>query len=413
MVWLFKKLMDRIFLGAVTKGRLRVVWPDGSERSYGNGEGHEAAVQIRQASLLRRLVFNPDLAIGEGYMDQSIVPLGCSIHEVLILLMENIRGRRIPVLEWNTRLGRLLRPILQANDAARAKRNVAHHYDLNGRLYSLFLDRDRQYSCAYFPRGDESLEEAQAAKKRHIAAKLLLDRPDLTVLDIGCGWGGMALTLAKDFGARVTGITLSQEQLQEARARAAAAGLAERVNFELMDYRQMDRTFDRIVSVGMFEHVGVPNFPSFFETIRRCLKPDGVALLHSIGRLEGPGSTNSWIRKYIFPGGYSPALSEVMGPLEAAGLLTTDIEILRLHYAKTLAHWRRRFAANRDAIAALYDERFCRMFEFYLSGSELSFRLADHMNFQIQMVRNQGAAPLTRDYMFEQERRFAFASASD
>ncbi len=412
-MWLFKKLMDRIFLQAILTGHFRVVWPDGSESHYGDRRGRQAAVQIRTLAALRRLVINPGLAIGEAYMDQGLIPLDCSIHDVLAFLMENIRGRRIPVLEWNNWLERLLRPFLQANGAARSRRNVAHHYDLNGRLYSLFLDRDRQYSCAYFPRGDEGLEEAQAAKKRHIAAKLLLDRPDLTVLDIGCGWGGMALTLAKDFGAQVTGITLSQEQLQEARARAAAAGLAGRVNFELMDYRQMDRPFDRIVSVGMFEHVGVPNFPSFFETIRRCLKPDGVALLHSIGRFEGPGSTNSWIRKYIFPGGYSPALSEVIGPLEAAGLLTTDIEILRLHYAKTLAHWRRRFAANRDAIAALYDERFCRMFEFYMSGSELSFRLSDHMNFQIQMVRNQEAAPLTRDYMFEQERRFAFASASD
>jgi cyclopropane-fatty-acyl-phospholipid synthase len=307
----------------------------------------------------------------------------------------------------------MVRRISQSNPAARAKKNVAHHYDLNGRLYSLFLDSDRQYSCAYFARGDETLEEAQAAKKRHIAAKLRLDRPDLTVLDIGCGWGGMALTLARDFGARVTGITLSEEQLAAARARAEAAGLADRVDFKLMDYRDLNTEYDRIVSVGMFEHVGVPNYPAFFATLKRCLKPDGVALLHSIGRFAGPDATNPWIAKYIFPGGYSPALSEVLGPLEASGLISADIEILRLHYAKTIAHWRRRFAANRDAIATLYDERFCRMFEYYLSGSEMTFRLADHMNFQIQMVRNQEAVPLTRDYMTDSERSIVFAEAAE
>jgi cyclopropane-fatty-acyl-phospholipid synthase len=279
-------------------------------------------------------------------------------------------------------------------------------------LYSLFLDRDRQYSCAYFPRGDETLEEAQTAKKRHIAAKLMLDRPGLTVLDIGSGWGGMALSLARDYGARVTGITLSEEQLREARARAAAEGLQDRVNFELLDYRAMTQKFDRIVSVGMFEHVGVPNYPAYFATIKNCLKPEGVALLHSIGRFEGAAATNPWIAKYIFPGGYSPALSEVLGPLEKSGLLMTDIEILRLHYAKTIAHWRRRFAANRDAIAALYDERFCRMFEFYLAGSELAFRLNGHMNFQIQLAHSVASVPLTRDYMGEAERHLVFSPAS-
>jgi cyclopropane-fatty-acyl-phospholipid synthase len=287
----------------------------------------------------------------------------------------------------------------QFNPATRSRSNVAHHYDLNGRLYSLFLDRDRQYSCAYFPRGDETLEEAQAAKKRHIAAKLCLDRPDLSVLDIGCGWGGMALTLARDYGARVTGITLSTEQLAEARHRAAAEGLEDRVSFELLDYRAMDRRFDRIVSVGMFEHVGVPYYRAFCETVARCLAPDGVALLHAIGRSDGPGSTNPWIAKYIFPGGYCPALSEVLPPIENTGLVTTDIEILRLHYAETLRHWRWRFAANRDAIASLYDERFCRMWEFYLAGAELSFRREGGMVFQIQLAHDQRAVPLTRDYI--------------
>ncbi len=413
MSWIFKRVMDRILASAVQKGQFRVIWPDGSESKYGDGQGLRAGIRIKDNETLRRLVLHPGLAIGETYMDQGLIPVDGTIHEVLHVLLENTRYRPVPVLAWSEKLGRLLRPILQANNAVRSKHNVAHHYDLNGRLYSLFLDRDRQYSCAYFPRGDETLEEAQSAKKHHIAAKLQLDRPDLEVLDIGCGWGGMALTLARDYGARVTGITLSEEQLAEARARAAAAGLSDRVKFELIDYRAMNHEFDRIVSVGMFEHVGVPNFPTFFSTVKRCLKPDGVALIHSIGRFDGPGATNAWIAKYIFPGGYSPALSEVLAPLEKSGLISTDIEILRLHYAKTLDHWRQRFAANREAIAKLYDERFCRMFEFYLSGSELAFRASDHMNFQIQLVRNQEALPLARDYMFEQERRAALSNAAE
>ncbi|MDD2704787.1 MAG: cyclopropane-fatty-acyl-phospholipid synthase [Acidocella sp.] len=413
MSWLHQKLLARILAGLVRRGAFLVIWPDGSRSEYGDGQGYHAGIKFTDAASVRHMAINPGLALGEGYMDGRITPLNGSIHDVLCVLLDNLRDTRLPLLEWNAKLGRLLRPILQANNASRAKHNVAHHYDLNGRLYSLFLDRDRQYSCAYFPRGDETLEEAQAAKKRHIAAKLKLDQPDLTVLDIGCGWGGMALTLARDYGARVTGITLSEEQLAAARARVAEAGLAERVNFELLDYRALDRPFDRIVSVGMFEHVGVPNYPAFFATIKRCLKPDGVALLHSIGRFDGPGATNPWIAKYIFPGGYSPALSEVLAPLETSGLITSDIEILRLHYAKTLAHWRRRFAANRDAICTIYDQRFCRMFEFYLSASELAFRLTDHMNFQIQILRQQEALPLTRDYIYEQEHQARFASASD
>src|SRR6202041_531296 len=289
---------------------------------------------------------------GEAYMDGGLVALGGSIHDVLEVVLANLRTKRKGALvAWLRRTTvRIWRPINQFNARARARRNVAHHYDLNGRLYSLFLDRDRQYSCAYFPKGTETLEEAQEAKKPPIPAKLCLDRPGLSVLDIGCGWGGMALTLARDYGARVTGITLSTEQLAEARNRAEAEGLADRVSFELLDYRAMDRRFDRIVSVGMFEHVGVGYYRTFFDTVRRCLNPDGVALLHAIGRSDGPGFTNPWIAKYIFPGGYCPALSEVLPAIEKVGLVTTDIEILRLHYAETLRHWRRRFTANRDAI---------------------------------------------------------------
>jgi cyclopropane-fatty-acyl-phospholipid synthase len=415
MNWAFKKIMERSLTIGIRTGRFTVIWPDGSSTSFGDGGEPQATLQVRDWKTLRSLTLNPALALGEAYMNQGVFPVDCSIHDVLNVVMMNVNKswHQVPMLHWHTVIHQALRPFFQANDANRARRNVAHHYDLNGRLYSLFLDRDRQYSCAYFPNGDETLEAAQAAKKRHIAAKLKLDRPGLKVLDIGCGWGGMALTLARDYGAEVTGITLSEEQLHEARARATAEGLDDRVSFELMDYRNLNQQFDRIVSVGMFEHVGIPNYQEFFKIIKRSLKPDGVALVHSIGRLEGPSATNQWIAKYIFPGGYSPALSEVLGPVEKSGLVTTDIEILRLHYAKTLAHWRFRFAANRDAITTLYDERFCRMFEFYLSISELSFRVGDHMNFQIQLTRDLNTLPINREYMVETERQAAFAASGD
>jgi cyclopropane-fatty-acyl-phospholipid synthase len=381
--------------------------PDGRRHELrGEKPGPSAGVAITTPRAARRVVFDPALALGEGYMDGEIAPLDCSLFELLDLLTLNLmEGGRHPG-ERLLHFWRLLKRRLdQLNPAPRARRNVAHHYDLNGRLYALFLDRDRQYSCAYFPTGQESLEEAQAAKKRHIAAKLRLDRPGLEVLDIGSGWGGMALTLARDYGARVTGITLSTEQLEVARARAAEAGLADRVRFELMDYRAWTRPVDRIVSVGMFEHVGLAHYRTFFRVVRDALREDGVALIHAIGRSDGPGATNPWLAKYIFPGGYSPALSEVLPAVEKSGLWVTDIEILRLHYAETLKHWRARFAGNRDAIASLYDERFCRMFEFYLAGSELAFRRMGHMNWQLQLARRVDALPLTRDYMVEAERR--------
>jgi cyclopropane-fatty-acyl-phospholipid synthase len=396
-----RAVLDGIFRRMITIGRLTVVWPDGLSTVYVGEDGPAATIRLRDQRTLRRLVFNPSLATGEAYMSGSLSPEDDSIFDLLDVLLLNLEARpgSHPVLQWRETLTGIVRRVVQYNPVGRSRRNVAHHYDLNGRLYSLFLDRDRQYSCAYFPRGDETLEEAQAAKKRHIAAKLCLDRPGLRILDIGCGWGGMALTLARDFGAHVTGITLSQEQLNEARARAAAEGLQDRVQFELLDYRSVTETFDRVVSVGMFEHVGIGHYRAFFDTVARCLKPDGVALIHAIGRSEGPGSTNPWFQKYIFPGGYSPALSEVLPGVERSGLMATDIEILRLHYAETLRHWRRRFAANRDAIAALYDERFCRMFEFYLAASEITFRRRGHMVWQLQLAHGHGAVPLTRDYI--------------
>ncbi|HQT86121.1 MAG: SAM-dependent methyltransferase [Acidiphilium sp. 37-64-53] len=408
-----RPMLDRLLKRLIVLGELDVIWPDGTASHYAGEPGPSATIAIHDESVIRHLAYAPGMAIGEAYMEGTLTPVNCTIYDVLHVLLASVElaERRIPVLRAQAMFNRIARPLAQMNNARKARRNVAHHYDLNGRLYSLFLDRDRQYSCAYFPRGDETIDEAQAAKKRHIAAKLLLDRPDLTVLDIGCGWGGMALTLARDYGAKVTGITLSVEQLTEARGRAQAEGLSDRVNFELIDYRAVDRQFDRIVSVGMFEHVGLPNYQAYFETVHRCLKPDGVALVHAIGRFDGPAATSPWLAKYIFPGGYSPALSEVFGPLERSRLRSTDIEILRLHYAKTLNHWRRRFAANRDTIASLYDERFCRMFEFYLAGSELAFAVQDHMVFQLQLARRQDAVPLTRDYMVDTERVLARQTA--
>ncbi|MES2712294.1 MAG: cyclopropane-fatty-acyl-phospholipid synthase family protein [Pseudomonadota bacterium] len=398
-------LLHHAFGRLIRRGRLTVRYPDGQRRSYGSGDAPFAGMNIRTPRALRGMTFNPGLALGEGYMEDTIRPDGCSLYELLDLLVLNLATggthpaeRAMATLRWP------LRWFEQLNPAGRSQRNVAHHYDLDDRLYAMFLDADRQYSCAYFPTGRETLEEAQAAKKRHIAAKLLLERPGLEVLDIGSGWGGLAIELARDWGARVTGITLSSEQLEVSRARAQAAGLADRVRFELMDYRAWDRPMDRIVSVGMFEHVGIAQYRAFFAALRRTLRPDGVALVHAIGRSDGPGTTNPWLAKYIFPGGYSPALSEVLPVVEGSGLLVTDIEILRLHYAHTISAWRARFDARREEIAALYDERFCRMFEFYLAGCEIAFRRGGHMNWQMQLAAREGVVPMSRAYMVDAER---------
>jgi cyclopropane-fatty-acyl-phospholipid synthase len=397
-------LLHGVLRRLIRVGTLRLIWPDGRMVTYRGGEGPDAGMQLASPATLCRLLLHPGLAFGEAYMDGALLPIGCSLYELVDLLTRNMAVAGDPaVMRLRTLLGVRARRLAQRNRAGRARRNVAHHYDLDGRLHRLFLDADQHYSCAYFPAGVDSLEAAQRAKKRHIAARLLLDRPGLSVLDIGCGWGGMALTLARDYRARVTGITLSAEQLEAARARAAAEGLAGQVDFQLRDYRAEAGRYDRIVSVGMFEHVGIGHYRAFFGMLRRCLAPDGVALVHSIGRSDGPGCTSAWLAKYIFPGGYAPALSEVMPAVERAGLVATDIEVLRLHYARTLAEWRRRFAARRAEVVALYDERFCRRFELYLTGSELAFRNGGMVNFQIQLARDQAAVPLTRDYIGEAE----------
>lgn len=375
--------------------------PGGRTVAVGDPDAARVVVRVRDWRDALRIALNPPLAVGEAFMDGGLVLERGTILDFLDLTGAEraAQGLKPPGL-----LRRLCRRIAQANDRRRARRNVAHHYDLTTELYRLFLDEDLQYSCAYFARPDMTLEQAQAAKKRLLLDKLRLE-PGQRVLDIGCGWGGLGLTLA-EAGARVTGVTLSQSQLAEARRRAAARGLAASADFRLQDYRDLDGPFERIISVGMFEHVGLPNYQAYFDGVARLLTDDGVAVVHSIGRKDGPGTTQPWISKYIFPGGYIPALSEVLPAIERSGLWVTDIEVLRLHYAETLKAWRERFAANRDKAAALYDERFCRMWDFYLAASETAFRRLGHMVFQIQLAKRPDAVPLTRDYLTGQRQPF-------
>ncbi|MDF3074560.1 MAG: cyclopropane-fatty-acyl-phospholipid synthase [Alphaproteobacteria bacterium] len=346
-------------------------------------------------------------------MDGTVTVENGDIYDFLDLLGHSIEAfEQHPLNAWASRAAFLLRSLRQHNPVGRAQQNVAHHYDLSGALYDLFLDEDRQYSCAYFRSPEDTLEQAQLQKKQHIAAKLLI-KPEHKVLDIGCGWGGMALYLARATGADVTGVTLSVEQQKVAQERAEQEGLAGRVRFALRDYRHEAGKYDRIVSVGMFEHVGARHYDEFFAKVRELLADDGVMLLHAIARMEPPGGTNAWLRKYIFPGGYSPALSEVLTAIERSGLWVTDCEILRLHYAFTLREWRKRFLANRERIKALYDERFCRMWEFYLAACEMSFRHMRQAVFQMQITKHEQAVPLTRDYMYEIEREYLATRAAE
>jgi cyclopropane-fatty-acyl-phospholipid synthase len=384
---------------SIRTGRLEIVDPEGDRHIFGDGSGSPIRLRITTAKVEIGLVLNPELKLGEAFTDGELIVEDGSIYGLLELLFNNLATTHptwpAMVFAASRYVTRRLR---QINTPIRARHNIARHYDLDGRLYSLFLDEDMQYSCAYFEEGIDSLDEAQLAKKRHLAAKLLLE-PGQRVLDIGSGWGGLGLYLAEHFDVDVTGITLSEEQFRVSNGRAEARGLASRVRFRLEDYRKVQGPFDRIISVGMFEHVGVGHYRKFFEICRDLLSADGVMLLHSIGRFDRPADTNAWIQKYIFPGGYIPAMSEVVPALERVRLKLTDVEILRLHYAKTLRAWRERFLANREQIAALKDERFCRMWEFYLAVSEAGFRYQDLMNFQFQIARHQEAVPLTRDYI--------------
>src|SRR6266849_2062440 len=399
-------LLARVLAPVLGEGQLTIIDEAGRlHRIEGPRAGPSVTLRIHTWWTGMRLALRPRLALGEAYMDGTLtVEEGSDIYDLLDLIGRNITAlEATPMVRLSFTVQRWLRVLEQYNPIGRAQRNVAHHYDLKDQLYDFFLDRDRQYSCAYFKTGEEPLEQAQLDKKRHIAAKLLL-QPGQRVLDIGSGWGGLALYLAAESGADVTGLTLSEEQHKVATRRAAAAGLSDRVRFHLRDYREETGRYDRIVSVGMFEHVGVIQYPAFFRGLSELLAPDGIALLHSIGRMDGPGSTNPWLRKYIFPGGYSPALSEVVPKVESARLWITDIEILRLHYADTLRAWRRRFEQNRGRIRALYDERFCRMWEMYLVGAELAFRRDFSLVFQMQLAKRVDTVPVTRDYMIDWER---------
>src|SRR6266566_3956888 len=385
----------------IRRGAMHFTTASGAKFSCGDGTGRPISVKFRTADAERRVLLNPELALGEVYMEGTFVVEEGSIADALAILMDQPEILpRWAKLQWWLRY--LVRHAQQFNPRGRSKNNVERHYDLDGRLYSLFLDADKQYSCAYFERPDATLDDAQLAKKRHLAAKLLIERGQ-RVLDIGSGWGGLGLYLAEITGASVTGATLSTEQLEVSNARAAEKSLEGSAKFFLEDYRDISGPFDRIVSVGMFEHVGLAFYETYFRRCAELLTDDGVMVLHSIGRLHGPDVTNPWITKYIFPGGYIPALSEVVPAIERAGLVVCDVEILRLHYAETLKAWRERFMARREEAVRLYDERFARMWEFYLAASEMSFRKQGLMNFQIQLAKHQGVVPMTRDYITHEE----------
>ena len=400
--------MDRllsIFLSRfIRQGSIDVTTAAGNVYTFGDGSGAPVSVRLTNATAQRAVLLDPELRLGEAYMDGSLVVERGSIADLLEILF---RQERIAAPTWALpprAIRHSFRRVQQFNPRSRSRRNVAHHYDLDGRLYQLFLDADQQYSCAYFESERQSLDDAQLAKRRHLAAKLRV-APGATVLDIGCGWGGLALYLAETAKARVTGITLSKEQHARATERALERGQAQQASFRLEDYRDVGGRFDRIVSVGMFEHVGVGFYDTYFRKCAQLLGDDGVFLLHTIGRSSSPAVTNPWIAKYIFPGGYIPALSEVLPAIERARLVVTDVEILQLHYAETLKAWRARFLAHREEAERLYDERFVRMWEFYLASSEMAFRESDMVVFQIQMAKRKGVVPQTRDYIGQEEAR--------
>ena len=403
---MFERIVRGIFSSLVKEGSLEIAIAERPPFAVGDGTGEPIRIRFKSRIALVRSLINPELRFGEAFMNEGFVIERGDIASLLDLLLRQTGANApTPTAKLFDTARYLTRRLAQFNPRGRARKNVHHHYDLDGRLYSLFLDADKQYSCAYFESPGETLDDAQLAKKRHIAAKLLLNRPGLTTLDIGSGWGGLGLYLAEIAGAKVTGVTLSDEQYAVSKQRAAEKRLERQVEFRLQDYRDIPESFDRIVSVGMFEHVGVDHYKQFFRKTASLLNEDGVAVLHSIGRSDRPTATSAWIAKYIFPGGYIPSLSEVIPAIERSGLIVTDIEILRLHYAETLKAWRQRFLAHREEVLALYDERFCKMWEFYLAASEMAFRHRHLMVFHIQMAHRQEAVPLTRGYIEDAEKR--------
>ena len=390
-------LFTAILKSFVRDGSLCIVDSAGRPHAIGDGSPPEATLRLASKASEYTLALNPALSVGEAYMDGRLVIEDGSLYDFLDVVARNygISGTN----PWMALLERLGNGLKQANPIGRARQNVAHHYDLSSELYGMFLDSDRQYSCAYFASPDDTLETAQERKKVHIAAKLKLDRPGLKVLDIGSGWGGFGLYLAEAFEADVTGVTLSTEQHEYSVRSAAGSPAGSRAHFALRDYREVQGQFDRIVSVGMFEHVGKKNYAEFFGRIRALLSDDGVALIHTIGYCDAPAPINPFIRKYIFPGADLPSLSEMISAVEPTGLLVTDIEILRLHYAETLRHWRQRFMAHAGEVGDLYDERFVRMWEYYLVLCEIGFRRRTNVVFQMQLTRRIDTLPMTRDYI--------------
>jgi len=396
---MWTNIFDRMLQRLIQTGQLQVTYPDGRTECYGTQAEPGAAVRITQEATLRALCLNPELALGESYMEGTLQIEGDDVEGLLRVLLRNRRRDDLPLwARFYSRLRYGAQSWLRRNTPGLARKYVAHHYDLSDDLYRLFLDEDMQYSCAYFSDPGMSLEDAQRAKKAHIAAKLRIE-PGMRVLDIGCGWGGMALTLARDHGAHITGVTLSENQLATARRRAAEAGMERNTEFRLQDYRDISETFDRIVSVGMLEHVGVPFYGTYFAQVANLLERDGLALIHTIGSLAPPGAQAEWITKYIFPGGYIPTLSQLTPAVERSGLWSLDIEVMRFHYAMTLRHWLDRFDANLDTVRQSYDDRFIRMWRYYLIACFMTFEEEQQVVFQFQLGHRGDAAPLTRDYL--------------
>lgn len=399
------KMLDSMLSDFVKVGQLTIIDANGETYVYGPGgvDTPHSIIRLTDKSLYHKLFFNPELYAGEAYMNGTLICEQGGIRELLGIFAQNrVRLRKQPTQKVLRKWMKKIKKWQQKNKVAQAEKNVQHHYDISNEFYKLFLDEDMNYSCAYFENSNMSLEQAQIAKQLHIASKLNLNSGN-TVLDIGCGWGSMAIFLAENYDCHVTGITLSKEQQELALDRVKKKGLTNQIDIQLLDYRNVDEKFDRIVSIGMFEHVGVVNYLEYFRKIKSLLNDDGCALLHSIGRKGRPGNTSSWMRKYIFPGGYAPSLSETFSEIEKSGLWVTDCEILRMHYADTLLEWENRFQKNRDRVSDMFDEKFCRMWEFYLIGCEYSFRYGKQMNFQIQLSKNVNSLPLTRNYIFEAE----------
>ena len=402
------KLLPALLQKVIKKGRLTLVDPKGHSQTFGGTEpGPEVTLIVRHPSVDWKLFLNPELHAAEAYMDGHIDVESGDIYDLLEIFFVNKRNfdKSPTQIFWNG-LSRKLKRVRQHNPISRSLGNVKHHYDVGNDLYEMFLDADMQYSCGYFPTGDETLEEAQQLKMRHLAAKLRVEDGQ-RILDIGCGWGGLAIYLASIADVEVTGVTLSEEQLKFARRRAAERGVDDRVKFELRDYRHVTETFDRVISVGMLEHVGANHLGEYFLAVRDRLGPGGLSLVHSISTKSPPGVTGPFLRKYIFPGGYSPSLSETTAAIEKTGLWVCDVETWRVHYGHTLRQWRTRFTARRDEVAAMYDERFCRMWEFYLAACEGAFKHGSAMVFQAQLGRDRDSAPLHRDYIPAAEAKLA------